>query len=133
MASWSVRSQRPPIGGILTGRSLAAACRVARRGLLGICFKWMRQEPKNLGRRVDNMEKHYYNAASLERTIRVFEERFHRDSESLLAAYRDDRDSISDIPPFIQHSWASFYIEWRDVCGTDDDLTDRVRRELQLA
>jgi hypothetical protein len=77
------------------------------------------------------MQRRYYNADSLERSLHAFEKRFGLDSETFLAAHTaGDEDVLKDIPRFLRHSWASFYLDWQRL--REDDLGATVEHELEL-
>ncbi|MGD0453134.1 MAG: hypothetical protein ABSB69_06015 [Solirubrobacteraceae bacterium] len=54
------------------------------------------------------MDKRYYNAESLARAIREFENEYDISSEELHARYTAG-DEVDGVPRFEQHVWASFY------------------------
>lgn len=76
------------------------------------------------------MDKHYYDAASLERTLRAFEARFGLSSVDFYRAHVESTDAVADIPGFYRQSWAAFYSEWRRLTGSS--FADRVERDLEL-
>jgi hypothetical protein len=78
------------------------------------------------------MEKRYYNAATLERSLRVFEERYALDSATCFAMRQSgDEAGVEHIPRFHQHVWASFYRKWKRLSG--EDFVQHVERELEPA
>jgi hypothetical protein len=76
------------------------------------------------------MEKRYYNAASLERSLDAFERTFGMTSEAFMRAYEADDAAIERIPRFQQHTWASFYVDWQRLSG--EDFGAQVARDLEL-
>lgn len=76
------------------------------------------------------MEKRYYNAASLGQSLGAFEERFGVSSADFYAAY-ESGETLSDIPGFHRHVWASFYRDYRRLNG--EDFSALVEHELELA
>jgi len=78
------------------------------------------------------MEKRYYTADGLRRSLDAFEERFGMSSEDFYAAYSAyDAERMVGISAFYRHSWASFFRDWRRLSG--DDFAASVKRELELA
>lgn len=88
------------------------------------------EEPRKLGRKAGIMEKRYYNAASLEQSLKAFEGRFAMDSETFIRAHEIDAESVRPIPRFVRHTWASFYLDWERLSG--DDFGRAVARDLEL-
>jgi hypothetical protein len=76
------------------------------------------------------MQRHSYNAASLERSLLALEKRFGMDSATFMRAHEEDAPSIAGIPGFVRHTWASFYVDWQRLSG--EDFGSRVARELEL-
>ena len=74
--------------------------------------------------------RNVYSAASLERVLGLFEERYGMTTpdfyEALVAG-----ESFEDIPRFHRHVWASFYRDVRRMRG--DDFAERAERTLTLA
>ncbi len=77
------------------------------------------------------MEKHYYDAASLERTLHAFEDGYGRSSADFYRAHLAGEDAIEDMPGFHRQAWAGFYAEWRSLTG--NSFADRIERDLELA
>lgn len=78
------------------------------------------------------MEKRYYTADSLHRSLDAFEERFGMSSEDFYAAYTAyNIERMEGISAFYRHSWASFYRDWQRLSG--DDFAASVKRELEIA
>lgn len=78
------------------------------------------------------MEKRYYTADSLRRSLDAFEERFGMSSDEFFAAYAVyDISRMEGISPFLRHSWASLYRDWQRLSG--DDFAASVKRELEIA
>lgn len=57
------------------------------------------------------MERNYYDASSLARVLRVFEERYGMSSEEFYTSHVSD-EPLEHVSGFHRHTWASFY---RDV------------------
>jgi hypothetical protein len=77
------------------------------------------------------MQKRYYNAASLERSLGAFERLYGMSSDEFYKAHSapgDDSPLLKDVPRFERHVWASFYRELRRLNG--EDFAERVEREL---
>lgn len=77
------------------------------------------------------IEKRYYNATTLERTLAAYEAHFALSSADFYAEHEAESARVAAIPGFHRHVWASYYREWRELedCG----LPGRVSRELELA
>jgi hypothetical protein len=73
------------------------------------------------------MEKHYYNAASLERVLLWFERRYELASDEFFAMHRDDAP-LENVPAFHRHAWASFYRDFRRLSG--DPFAEHAERLL---
>jgi hypothetical protein len=58
------------------------------------------------------VEKHYYNAASLERVLLSFERRYALSSDEFYAEHRQGA-LLPAVPAFHRHAWASFYRDFR--------------------
>ena len=69
-----------------------------------------------LSREGELMEKHYYDAASLERVLLAFERRYELPSDEFFARHREDR-SLEFVPGFHRHLWASIYRDFRRLSG----------------
>lgn len=81
---------------------------------------------------VRSVEKRYYSADSLRSALDSFEQHYELDSETFYAAhYAGDEAVAGHVSPFLRHSWASFYRDWRRLSG--DDFAASVERELELA
>lgn len=77
------------------------------------------------------MEKRYYNAESLRRSLEALEGRFGMPSAEVFEAYCHDDDArLRDVPRFYRHIWVSFYQDWKRLSG--DDFAASVEHELQL-
>lgn len=75
------------------------------------------------------MERRYYDAAALEKTLASLEEHF----EMTSAEFYDeqDREKIARIPGRIRNLWASLYRDWRRLSG--QDFIERVEHEIEYA
>jgi hypothetical protein len=58
------------------------------------------------------MEKHYYNAASLERVLLALERRYGRSSAEVYDAHLAG-DPLAELSGFARHCWISFYRDYR--------------------
>jgi hypothetical protein len=82
---------------------------------------------------VITMEYPTYTAASLARILSGFERRYQMSSREFMGAHiADDAEHLSGISGFARHSWASFYVEWRDLSGSDG-FAANVEHELALS
>jgi len=61
------------------------------------------------------MERRYYNASSIERTLRVFEQKYGMTSEDFYAAHLVDDDL--HLPRSHRQSWAMFCRTWMRMTG----------------
>jgi hypothetical protein len=77
------------------------------------------------------VEKHLYDAASLERTLRVFEDRYHMSSADFYRAHVENSDTVASMAGAHRQAWAGFYCEWRRMSASG--FTERAERELELA
>lgn len=78
------------------------------------------------------MEKRYYNAEVLHRTLIAFEHRYGLESKDFYARYeQSDHEALRAIAGYHRHAWASFYREWRGLSG--EDFASSVERDVQYA
>ena len=77
------------------------------------------------------MEERYYNAASIERTLRAFERRYKMTSDDFFHAHVTDHESIASVPGSHRQPWAGFYRTWLRMSG--GGFAARAERELELA
>lgn len=77
------------------------------------------------------IEKRYYNSATLERTLAVYERHYGMSSEDFYEAHLADAPEVKAIPRHQRSSWASFVRELRELDG--GDLPGHVSRELEPA
>ena len=77
------------------------------------------------------MEKRYYTADGLRRSLDALEGRFGMASGDFLDAYRhDDDERLRAVPRFYRHVWVSFLQDWKRLSG--DDFATSVEHELEL-
>jgi hypothetical protein len=77
------------------------------------------------------MERNVYNAESLDRVIKYFEERYALSTPEFYELHRAESDRLSSIPGFHRHTWASFYRDVRRVSG--DDFVAHAEQTLALS
>lgn len=77
------------------------------------------------------MDKHYYNAASVERTLRAFERRYGMSSDEFFRAHVADDERVAAVPASHRQPWAGFYRTWLRMSG--GGFAARAERELELA
>ena len=77
------------------------------------------------------MKRRYYNAASLERTLRAFERKYGMTSEAFFRAHLADDEAVVSVPGSHRQAWAGFYRTWLRM--TDGGFAARAERELELA
>jgi hypothetical protein len=77
------------------------------------------------------MEKRYYDAASIERTLRVFERKYGLSSEEFFEAHVADDERVAEMPGWHRQPWASFYRTWLRLSG--GGFAAQAARELELA
>ncbi len=87
-------------------------------------------KPKRSTRKVIGMQKRYYDANSLRRSLDAFEKRFGMTSREFAEACAAGDDDLS-VPAFQRHAWLSFHREWSELDG-GDDLGSRVEHDLEL-
>jgi hypothetical protein len=84
-----------------------------------------------------NVQTGFYGAASLERALPAFQERYAMDSETFIRAHRVDANEVAHIPGFHRHTWSSDFIEWQGlthgVKPHADPLATQIERELEPA
>ncbi len=76
------------------------------------------------------MEKRYYNAASVERTLRAFERRYGMPSDDFFRCHVAG-DPIPAVAAWHRQAWAGFYRAWLRMSG--GGFAARAERELELA
>lgn len=79
------------------------------------------------GMRVE--DRNTYDAASLSRVLRSFEERFGMSSSDFYQRHLDSADVLAGIPGFVRQSWAGFFVEWQRL-APESSFSDQVAREL---
>lgn len=77
------------------------------------------------------MERATYNADSLSRALREFEEAFGMSSAEFYTRHREDLD-LEHVPRFERHVWASFYEDVQRM-RDEDHVMDRVSRTFATA
>jgi hypothetical protein len=78
------------------------------------------------------VEKNSYDAASLARTLRAFEEGYGLPSADFYRAHiANDESVIGTMSGSHRQAWAGFYCEWRRMSGSS--FSARVERDLELA
>jgi hypothetical protein len=77
------------------------------------------------------VKKSAYNAASLERVLRAFEERYGFSSAAFYRAHLENGDLVAEMTGSHRQAWAGFYVEWQSF--DDSAFAERTERELQLA
>lgn len=78
------------------------------------------------------VEKHFYDAASLERTLRAFEGGYGLSSADFYRGHVANEATVIDrMSGMHRQAWAGFYCEWQRMSGSS--FADRVERELELA
>ena len=65
------------------------------------------------------MEKKFYNAKGLEKSLSGLEARFGMPSTTFYAHYLDNDEVIDAVPRFVQGVWASLYRDYKRMCGDD--------------
>lgn len=77
------------------------------------------------------MEKHYYNAASIERVLRSFERGYGLSSDDFYRGHIADSPEVESVPSMHRQAWAGFYRTWLRLSGSG--FAERAERELELA
>lgn len=75
------------------------------------------------------MEKRYYNATSIERTLRAFERGYGMTSEDFLRAHVAGEE-LPQVSAWHRQAWAGFYRTWLRMSG--GGFASRAERELEL-